>query len=135
MGLDPVSIILDIGSKVIDRIWPDPAAAASAKLELFKMQQSGELAAMTGQLDVNKIEAASASVFVSGWRPFVGWVCGSGLAIQYIVAPMVTWLATLAGHPVVFPNLDMGTLITLLGGLLGMGALRTVEKLNGVAAK
>ncbi len=131
MALDPVSAALDIGGKIIDRIWPDPAQAAAAKLELMKMQQAGELAQITGQLDVNKVEAGSASVFVAGWRPSVGWVCSAGLAIQFVIGPVLTWAAALLGHPIAFPSLDMGTLMTLLAGMLGLGGMRTVEKLNG----
>jgi len=61
MALDPLSALLDIGGKVIDRVWPDPAQAAAAKLELFKLQQSGELAPIAGQMEVNKVEAANPS--------------------------------------------------------------------------
>ena len=129
MSLDPVSAVLDIGTKVIERLWPDPTAAAAAKLELLKLQQSGELAQITGQLEINKTEAANPSVFVSGWRPFIGWICGIGLAYQFLIYPI---LIAFVPHIV---QLDMGTLITLLGGLLGLGTLRTVEKLNGVASK
>jgi hypothetical protein len=129
MSLDPVSAVLDIGTKVIERLWPDPAAAAAAKLELLKLQQSGELAQITGQLEINKTEAANPSVFVSGWRPFIGWICGVGLAYQFLIYPI---LIAFIPHIV---QLDIGTLITLLGGLLGLGTLRTVEKLNGVASK
>jgi hypothetical protein len=135
MALDPLSALLDIGSKVIDRVWPDPEKAAAAKLELFKMQQSGELAVIAGQLDINKIEAANPSVFVSGWRPFIGWVCGSGFAIQFVVGPLAEWGSALYGHPVKFPQMDMGTMMPLLAGMLGLGAMRTAEKINGVAAK
>jgi hypothetical protein len=135
MSLDPVTALLDIGGKVIDRLWPDPAQAAQAKLELFKLQQSGELAQMTGQLEVNKAEASSASVFVSGARPFIMWICGFGLAMQFILSPLITWGAALYGKTLVLPPLDMGTLLTLLFGLLGLSGMRTVEKLNGVASK
>lgn len=129
MSFDPVSAVLDIGGKVIDRLWPDPASAAAAKLELFKLQQNGELAQITGQLEINKVEAANPSVFVSGWRPFIGWICGVGLSYQFLIYPILV-----AFEPKIV-QLDMGTLITLLGGLLGLGTLRTVEKINGVASK
>ncbi len=135
MALDPLSALLDIGGKVIDRVWPDPEKAAAAKLELFKMQQSGELAVIAGQLDINKAEAANPSVFVSGWRPFIGWACGSGFAIQFVVGPLAEWVSALYGHPVKFPQMDMGTMMPLLAGMLGLGAMRTAEKINGVAAK
>lgn len=127
MALDPISAALEIGSKVIDRLWPDPTQAASAKLELFKLQQSGDLAEITGQLDINKVEAGNPSIFVSGWRPFIGWVCGMGLTYQFLFYPIAI------GYIPKIVALDMGTLITLLGGLLGLSGMRTVEKLNGVS--
>lgn len=133
MAYDPISAALDLGSKIIERLWPNADEANKAKLELFKLQQAGELAEITAQLKVNEIEAANPSMFVSGWRPAVGWICASALAMQFVAAPIGTWVAALAGHPVVFPNLDMGTLLTLLGGMLGLGGLRTFEKVNGVA--
>jgi hypothetical protein len=99
------------------------------------MQQSGELAAMAGQLAINKEEAANPNVFVSGWRPFIGWVCGSGFAIQFVIGPMAEWGSALYGNPVKFPQMDVGTMMPLLLGMLGLGTLRTAEKINGVAAK
>ena len=84
------------------------------------------------QADTNKAEAASTSMFVAGWRPAVGWVCSIGLLTQFIIAPLATWASGLIGKPVVFPSLDMGTLLTLLLGMLGMGGMRTFEKVNGV---
>ena len=128
--------------KIIDKVVPDPAAKAQATYQLMQLQQAGEfkdmevqLAMVTAQTDVNKVEAANASLFVSGWRPFVGWVCGVGLSVQFLVGPLFTWIATLVGHPTPFPPIDTSTLITMLGGLLGLGGLRTVEKIQGVARK
>ena len=135
MSLDPITALLDLGGKVMDRVFPDPAQAAAAKLELFKMQQSGELAQMAGQLAINKEEAANPNVFVSGWRPFIGWVCGSGFAIQFVIGPLAEWGSAVYGHPVKFPQMDMGTMMPLLAGMLGLGVMRTAEKINGVAAK
>ena len=133
MALDPVTALLDIGSKVIDRIWPDPAQAASAKLELLKLQQSGELQQIAGQLQINNSEAQNPNPFVSGWRPFIGWVCGAGFAVQFVVGPLGEWLSMLYGHPVKFPQMDLGTMMPLLFGMLGLGAYRTAEKIQGVA--
>jgi len=135
MALDPLSALLDIGGKVIDRVWPDPAQAAAAKLELFKLQQSGELAQIAGQMDVNKAEAANPNVFVSGWRPFIGWVCGLGFGVQFVFGPLAEWGSALYGHPVKFPLMDTGTMMPLLLGMLGLGGLRTAEKIQGVASK
>lgn len=139
---DIVSAVTGIAGKVIDRVWPDPAQAAAAKLELFKMQQSGELAQLAantdlakGQLAVNTAEAANPNMFISGWRPFIGWVCGLGLLSQFLVRPMSMFIAEAFGHVLDFPSLELGTLLTLLFGMLGLGAMRTGEKMVGVAAK
>jgi len=132
MALDPVTAMLDIGGKVIDRLWPDSVQAAQAKLELIKLQQSGDLAQIAGQLEINKTEAASSNAFTSGWRPFVGWTCGAGFAVQFVIGPLGEWASTLAGHPVKFPQMDLGTMMPLLFGMLGLGAYRTAEKIQGV---
>lgn len=129
---DPVTAALEVGSKLIDRFWPDPATRDAAKFELFKSQQSGELAVMANdtalarlQTDVNAVEAASPRLLVSGWRPYIGWVCGTGLAYQLLIYPILV-----AFVPEIVP-LDVGTLLTLLTGMLGLGAMRTTEKLQG----
>ena len=133
MSLDPVSALLDIGGKVIDRLWPDPVQAATAKLELIKLQQSGELAAMAGQLEINKVEAASASVFVSGWRPFIGWVCGAACAWNWIGLKIALFAAAYFEHSLNLAPADLSEMTPVLMGMLGIGGLRTIEKLNGVA--
>lgn len=141
VGIDDiVSAVSDVAGKLIDRLWPDPAQAAAAKLELLKMQQTGELAQLAadtdlakGQLAVDQAEATSTNIFVAGWRPFIGWVCGSGLAFQFLANPLLTWGAELFGKNVAVPSLDIGTLMTLLFGMLGLGYMRTQEKLAGKA--
>lgn len=135
MALDPVSALFEVGSKVLDRVLPDPAQQAAAKLELLKLQQNGELAQITGQMEINKAEAASSSLFVSGWRPSIGWICGAGFAVQFVIGPLAEWGSALAGHPVKFPQMDTGTMMPLLLGMLGLGGLRTAEKLADKAAK
>ena len=140
-GANPVSAavggVVSIIGRVLDKIIPDPAAKAAAALELAKLQQSGELAQLAaetqlaqGQLDVNKVEAQG-DWFRAGWRPFIGWVCGMGFAVQFLVGPLATWVAALAGHPLVFPSLDLSTLGTMLFGMLGLGAYRSYDKLQG----
>lgn len=125
---DPVSAALNLGGKLIDRFFPDPATAVAAKLELFKMQQSGELSQMAGQVEVNKVEAASPSLFTSGWRPYIGWICGTGLGYQFLIYP------TLVAFVPKIQQLDVSTLLTLLAGMLGLGVLRTQEKMAGKAS-
>jgi len=132
MALDPVSALLEIGGKVIDRVWADPVQASAARLELIKIQQNGELAQIVGQMDINKTEAANPHLFVAGWRPFIGWTCGSGFAVQFVIGPLGEWVSALAGNPVQFPQMDIGTMMPLLFGMLGLGAYRTAEKIQGV---
>lgn len=139
---------------IMDRVSPDPAAAAAAKLEVDKLEQAGHfkdldvaLAASQGQTDINKQEASSSSFFVAGWRPGVGWVGVVGLALAFWPKAMVLtgiWLyqaiyiidhTTDVTHLVVpaFPDLGVTDLIGLLGSLLGFGVLRTIDKVKGVA--
>lgn len=133
MAFDPVSAALDIGGKLIDRLWPDPSQAAAAKLELLKLQQSGDLAQITGQLEINKVEAQNSSVFVAGWRPAIGWVCALALFYQYLVRPIAQGAFAAVGHPLPpLVGLD-DNLWQLLLGMLGLGGLRTYEKVQGVA--
>lgn len=129
--------IFDIAGKVFDRLFPDPEQKAAAQLELIKLQQQGafkeldaSLQLAQGQLDINKVEAASDSLFKSGWRPFVGWTCGGGLFYQLMARPLLGWVAANLWQWSPPPSLEMETLMTLLFGLLGLGAYRTVEKLK-----
>ena len=125
---------------VIDKVIPDPAQKAQAQLAVLQLQQTGQLEqlkadvqASLAQGDVNKVEAASPSLFKSGWRPAVGWICAVALGVQFLLNPIGSWVAALMGHPVQFPPLDLGTLMTLLFGMLGMGAMRSFDKKAGTA--
>ena len=131
MAFDPITAVLGIGEKLVDRFFPDPKAKAEAILKLRELEQSGELAAIAGQLEINKIEAASPKLLVSGWRPSVGWVCVAGLAVQYVLGPLLEWGTLLAGKAIKAPSMDMATLMPLLTGLLGLAGLRTFEKVKG----
>ncbi len=125
--------------KVLDKIIPDPQAKTAAQLELLKLHQAGEFKEIDnqlqrdlGQIDVNKAEAASGNAFAASWRPFIGWICGAGLAYQFLLRPLLAWASGIWSIPVP-PDLDMGDLLTLLGGMLGLAGMRTSEKFRGVA--
>ena len=133
--MDPITAILNIGNTLINKLFPDPAQAAQAQLALLKMQQDGDLAAISGQMEINKVEASSSSVFVAGWRPFAGWVCGIGLAYVSIIEPIARLTATLVGYTGAFPAIDTTLTMQVLLGMLGMGGLRTLDKIKGVASK
>ena len=85
------------------------------------------------QLEVNKVEATHKSIFVAGWRPFVGWVCGVAMSYHFIIAPLVQFGFALGGIDQDLPEFDFSQLSTVLMGMLGLGGLRTFEKMKGVA--
>lgn len=128
-------------TSIITKVVPDKAAQAAATAQLNLLAAQGQLqeellqlqAVTSAQTDVNKVEAASTSMFIAGARPFIMWVCGVGLATSCIIAPLFTWASALAGHPTQFPKLDDLLLQSTLAGLLGLGHVtRTVEKIRGV---
>jgi len=133
-------VIASILPDLLDRIIPDPAAANAAKLQVLELAQRGELAAMDadmrlalGQMEINKAEA-STDLFRGGWRPACGWVCAAGLTYTFLLRPILPWLAGLSGVEVApMPDIDTDTLMVLLTGMLGLGGLRTVERLKGKA--
>lgn len=125
--------LFEFGKSILDRLIPDPAKKAEAELELFKMAQAGDLQKVLGQLEVNAKEAAHTSVFVAGWRPWSGWVGGAGLAYAAILHPLLSWAAAIYGVPIP-PPVDTEVLLYVLGGMLGLGTLRTYEKKQGVAS-
>lgn len=136
MALDPISAALDLGGKLIDRLWPNPEEAAKAKLELLKLEREGDLAAMVAQTDINKIEAQSTHLFVSGWRPFIGWVCGAALIYAALIEPLARFIAkVMFSYTGDFPVIDTTLTLQILLGLLGLAGMRSWEKKEGVAAK
>lgn len=90
-------------------------------------------AVIQGQIDLNKLDSQSGSGYRAGWRPAVGWVCVASLAYQFLFRPILPWVFSVAGfNAEALPVLEMGSLMTLLAGLLGLGSMRTFEKLRGM---
>ncbi|HQR83028.1 MAG TPA: 3TM-type holin [Thiotrichales bacterium] len=125
------AIIPLIGS-LIDKAIPDADAANKAKAELAMMQAKGELDLMLGQIEINKAEAQHSSVFVSGWRPAVGWICAAALGYEFIAMPLFAWASLNFGWQSP-PHLVMDGLMELVLAMLGVAGLRTFEKYKGVA--
>lgn len=130
--MNPLAI-LEIGAKLLDKIIPDRDAREKAQAELLKAAQDQEFQAMMAQVAVNQEEAKSSSVFVSGWRPHIGWTCGVAFSLHFVIFPLVNFALIALGYKEVVVSFDMTTLLTVLGGMLGIGGLRTIEKLKGVA--
>ena len=134
--MDPITAILGIGNKLIDHFFPDANQAAAAKLRLLEMQQNGDLQVMASQMEINKIEASNPSLFVSGWRPFIGWVCGISLTYAAIIEPVSRFIASVMfKYNGAFPVIDTTLTLQILLGLLGLAGMRSWEKKEGVASK
>lgn len=131
-GLDPITAALNLGSDLVNRLFPDKAQNDAAKAQLAQLVVSGQIQEIAGQIQINAVEAQSNSTFVAGWRPFVGWICGLGFGYQFLIQPFLTFLVKLHNPNFEAPPLDASTLSELLMALLGMGALRTVDKVKGV---
>lgn len=131
--------LLPIIGQIIDRIIPDPAAKAAAQLQLLQLQQSSDFKQLDAdtqtalaQVATNTAEASSNNPFNSGWRPFIGWVCGVAFAFNFVCWPMLTWINATIWHAQIPPALDISQMMPVLLGMLGLGTLRTVERVQGV---
>jgi hypothetical protein len=132
MALPIIGSILSIGEKLIEKLIPDPKLKAEALQKLAEMEQKGDLAVIAGQVEINKIEAANTNLFIAGWRPFLGWVCAGAFAISLVVIPLTGYVALVAGRPLPPPpKMETEQVMMLLTGMLGLGGMRTIEKLSG----
>jgi len=144
MSFDPVTALIDLGKTAIDKIFPDAESKQKRIAKLEELAHAGDMAGLeaevkllTGQLEINKVEAAHPNIFVSGWRPFIGWVGGFALAYQFVLYPMMLWVAAFANiegfEPP--PVLETGALFSIVTAMLGIGAMRSHDKRHGVDTK
>ena len=126
--------ILPAVTNIIGRFLPeDKEARAKAEREI-EAKLSTHLAKIDlAQLGINKTEAAHRSIFVAGWRPFIGWSCGISLAWTYVLTPILQFVLANTGHLIDLPAMDMSQMMPVLMGMLGLGGLRTFEKFKGVS--
>jgi len=118
-----------VAGKVLDKFVQDKDLKAKLDHELNMAFHEANLA----QTEINKVEAASQSMFVAGWRPFVGWTCGVALMYHFLLLPLLHFILKATGNEVELPEFDFSHLSTILMGMLGLGGLRTYEKLRGVS--
>jgi hypothetical protein len=128
-----IPAVIDHAKDVMSRWIGDPAERDKAAAELAMQLQQADLISLQGQIDIDKAEAQSGSLWQGGWRPGIGWICGAGLAWQYLVNPLIATVNAIT-HSQPVPSFDASGLMPLLFGMLGLGALRTVERTQGVAA-
>lgn len=130
-AIGPVATLL---SDVVRRAFPDKTEAARIEASMMTELLKADLSLLTGQLEINKAEATSSSLFVAGWRPAVGWTCAAAYGYQFVLQPFLAFaIGALAWQTPPLPHLDTGALSTVLLGMLGIGGLRTFEKYKGVS--
>jgi hypothetical protein len=147
MSFDPLSAAFILGKTAIEKIWPDPTKRAEEMRKLEELKQKGDLAQlnahvqlMLAQINVNAQEAKHKSVFVAGWRPFIGWVGGIALAYQFVLYPLLLWVWSILEVKAIIPKgivpppvMDSGALWTIITGMLGIAGMRSYDKGKGTS--
>lgn len=122
--------IAGLANTIISRIWPDKTEQEKEAFALEFQRELAESESIKGQLAINQAEAANPNLFVAGWRPAVGWICAASFCWQFVVLPILLFIANCTGHVIPVPVFDTTTMIGMLAGMLGFGTLRTIEKLR-----
>lgn len=131
---DIIGAVKDLASEVI--VDKDKRDEINLKLQELEDRSNERLhQELMGQIEINKQEAAHPSIFVAGWRPFIGWVCGVAVSWSFVAAPVFEWISRLFGWKGAMPELDVGQLMTLILAMLGIGAQRSFDKYKGVDTK
>lgn len=133
--VDPISSGIGLITAVISRVWPDKTEQQKAQLAAALAADANITTLLKGQMEVNAVEAAHSNLFVAGWRPCIGWVCALAFAWQFVGLPIFLFIGQAVGHVIVPPVFDISTMVTVLMGMLGIGGLRTYEKIKGVNDK
>ena len=128
-----VSSLIGPATSLLDKFIEDKDQKMALAHEISTMAERHAQELAKGQLEVNKVEAASKSMFVAGWRPFIGWVCGIGFLANFILIPMANFGLALAEVSITIPMIDTTQMMPVLMGMLGLGAMRTVEKVQKVS--
>jgi hypothetical protein len=133
MALDPFTAGFDLIKTGLDKLFPDADLELKGKLEAAASEINNSYQLQLSQLEINKVEAGSTSIFVSGWRPAIGWVCGVSLLYAALVEPIARFVATvLFTYTGLFPIINTELTLQILLGLLGLAGMRSFEKSKGV---
>ena len=128
-----ISSLIGPVTGILDKVIPDSDMKAKLAHEIATMSDNHAQQALLSQLEINKAEAASGSLFKSGWRPFIGWTSGVAFAYHFVLQPLLVFVLTASGVDLPdLPEFDMSALLTVLGGMLGIGGLRSYEKTKGL---
>lgn len=128
-GIGKIGVLFkDIRAAITGKAILDPGKEAEVQAKILEI----ESLLTTSQTEINKMEAQHPSVFVSGWRPYIGWICGTGITIEFILNPIVQWILLISGSSIQLPHINIGVISSLITGMLGLGALRTYEGVKRV---
>jgi len=130
--MNPFDFIKPV-TELLDKVIPDKDLKEKLQFELVKAAQDNSFATAIAQIQVNAQEAAHKSIYVAGWRPFIGWTCGLGLVYNFLIYPLLLWSVAAFQLTITPPPMFSENLMELVMGMLGLGALRTYEKFKGVA--
>lgn len=128
MALDSINVVANLVNTIVQNIWPN-------KTEQEKAELVSAITLVHSQIATHQTETVNTSFFASGWRPFIGWACGSAYIWNWICLPIVKAVSSVIGHPVELTPADLSEMLPVLLGMLGLGTLRTVEKVHKVASK
>ena len=128
-----INSLIGPATKLLDKVIEDKDQKAKLAHELATMADKLAHEQQLAQMAINKEEASSGSLFKGGWRPCIGWICGIAFGYHFVLQPVIVFVVVLIGMDIPeLPSFDMGTLLTVLGGMLGIGGLRTYEKRKGL---
>jgi len=131
--LSIVNALIGPVSGLLDKFIPDADERAKLAHEIATMGSKHAQEAMLAQLEINKAEAQTGSIFIGGWRPAAAWVCVFGMAMNYIITPLANFGLGLAGSEINLPLIDTSTMMPVLLGMLGLAGARSVEKIQKVS--
>lgn len=132
LPLDPITAGISLITGIVSRVWPDKSESEKAQLAMAMQQDANLTQLLIAQANINANEANSNNLFIAGWRPFIGWICGSAFAWAFVVQPILIFVGTAVGHPIDLPAFNLSEMSTVLMGMLGLGGMRTYEKIQNV---
>jgi hypothetical protein len=136
IGIPILGDLIDGVKDIVSELIVDPDKKAEINLELARLADEADKRLheeMIAQAETNKVEAGHRSIFVAGWRPFIGWVSGAGVAWTFVVGPVVEWISRLSGWTGQMPELEVGQLMALITAMLGVGVMRSFDKAVGTS--
>jgi hypothetical protein len=132
MSFTGIGEVANLATSIVNKIWPDKSQQEKDALAFQMQQMVLQSDLLKGQMAIDQAEASNKSIFVAGWRPGIGWACGAAFAWTYVLEPLASFTLSAIGHPVKLPALDISGMMPVLLGMLGLGGMRSLEKVKGL---